>query len=319
MNTLYLVIPCYNEEAVLKTTKEACYSVLGPLCEAGKISKESKILFVDDGSLDDTWQKIEKLHNENAIFCGLKLSRNRGHQNALLAGLMVAKEKADMVVTMDADLQDDVKAISEMVDKYLAGADIVYGVRSDRQKDSFFKKTTAEGFYKFMNRMGTETVFNHADYRLMSKRALEALAEFKEVNLFLRGIVPQLGFKTDVVYYERNERVAGESKYNLRKMLALAWDGISSFSTKPIAWIHRIGGLALLASLVVLIIGATGHTLTDTTSCCSWIMVSVWAATGLILTSIGLVGEYVGKIYIETKARPRYIIEKELLPEENND
>ena len=231
---LYLVIPCYNEEAVLHETAKQLLEKMNSMFERGMISRESKIMFVNDGSKDKTWEIIEELHASNPIYSGVKLSRNKGHQNALLAGLMTAKEKADMTISLDADLQDDVDVIDQMVEKYYQGNDVVYGVRSARKTDTFFKKFTAQGFYKLMQAMGVEIVYNHADYRLMSKRAMEGLSQFKEVNLFLRGIVPLIGYKSDVVTYERHERFAGESKYPLKKMLAFATDGITSFSIKPI-------------------------------------------------------------------------------------
>ena len=308
-NKLYVVIPCYNEEEVLPETSKRLKNKLEELMEKGKIDRNSKIVFVNDGSKDRTWEIVEKLHEEDHIFSGINLSRNRGHQNALLAGLMTAKNYADMVVSMDADLQDDINAVDEMVEKYLNGIDIVYGVRSSRAKDTFFKKATAEGFYKLMNGMGANTVFNHADYRLMSRRALEGLAEFSEVNLFLRGIVPMIGYPSDVVYYDRKERAAGESKYPLKKMLAFAIEGITSLSTKPIRMITFMGIAAFFVSIGFLIWAVVdffrGNTITGWAS----MMVSLWFIGGLLLLSVGIVGEYVGKIYLESKHRPRYIIE----------
>ena len=240
-NVLYLVIPCYNEAEVLPETASRLIEKMDSLIKKNKIDTKSRVVFVNDGSKDKTWEIIRELHQKNQIFGGINLSRNRGHQNALLAGLMTVKEYADMVISMDADLQDDINAIDEMVDKYLDGIDIVYGVRSSRKTDTFFKKATAEGFYKIMNAMGANTVFNHADYRLMSRRVLEGLAQFGEVNLFLRGIVPMIGFSTDIVYYERGERFAGESKYPLGKMLSFAVEGVTSLSTKPIRMITGLG------------------------------------------------------------------------------
>lgn len=275
-----------------------------------KIDQKSRIIFVNDGSKDKTWKLIEELHQKDKIFGGINLSRNRGHQNALLAGLMTVKEHADMVISMDADLQDDIKAIDEMVDKYLDGTDIVYGVRSSRQKDTFFKKATAEGFYKMMNAMGANTVFNHADYRLMSRRALEGLAQYGEVNLFLRGVVPMIGYNTDVVYYERGERFAGESKYPVGKMLTLAVEGVTSLSTKPIRMITGLGFFIFIVSIGMLIYSLVRHFIGATIVGWTTLMVSVWAIGGLILLSLGVVGEYIGKIYLETKARPRFIIEQ---------
>ncbi len=247
-DVLYIVVPCYNEEEVLPITADRLSQKLKGLIADGRVSDKSRILFVNDGSRDNTWDIICKLHKEDAIFSGVKLSRNRGHQNALLAGLMTAKEKADVTISMDADLQDDINAVDEMLDKYYDGCDIVYGVRSARKKDTFFKRFTAELFYKFMRFMGAETVFNHADYRLMSKRALYDLSQYREVNLFLRGIVPMIGYKTAKVYYARDERVAGESKYPLKKMLAFAIDGITSFSVKPLRLITTVGFVIFIVS-----------------------------------------------------------------------
>lgn len=314
-NTLYIVIPCYNEEEVLPETSKRLKIKVNDLMEKGKISRQSRIVFVNDGSKDKTWQLITQLHESDVLFSGINLSRNRGHQNALLAGLMTVKDCADMVISMDADLQDDINAMDEMIEKYLAGTDIVYGVRSSRARDTFFKKATAEFFYKMMNLMGANTVFNHADYRLMSKRALEGLAEFGEVNLFLRGIVPMIGYTCDVVYYERGERFAGESKYPLGKMVAFAVEGITSLSTKPIRLITGLGFFIFLVSIAILIYSVVRHFMGATIVGWTTLMVSVWAIGGLILLSLGVVGEYVGKIYLESKARPRFIIENFL----NND
>lgn len=316
-NKLYMVIPCYNEQEVLPETSKRLKKKLSTLVKAGKIDPESRIIFVNDGSKDRTWEIIRRLHEEDPVFGGVNLSRNRGHQNALLAGLMTVKDHADMAISMDADLQDDINAIDEMVEKYLNGIDIVYGVRSSRAKDTFFKKATAEGFYKLMNTMGVNTVFNHADYRLMSKRALEGLAEFREVNLFLRGIVPMIGYSTDVVYYERGERFAGESKYPLGKMLSFAIEGITSLSTKPIRMITFLGFFIFLVSIGILIYSLVRHFMGATIVGWTTLMVSVWAIGGLILLSLGVVGEYIGKIYLETKARPRFLIEEFLNDTEN--
>ena len=306
---LYLVIPCYNEEEVLPETARQLLAKMNSMFERGMISRESRILFVNDGSKDRTWEIIEELHASNSIYSGVKLSRNKGHQNALLAGLMTAKEKADMMISLDADLQDDVDVIDQMVEKYYAGNDIVYGVRSARKTDTFFKKFTAESFYKLLRSMGVEIVYNHADYRLMSKRAVEGLAQFKEVNLFLRGIVPLIGYKSDVVTYERHERFAGESKYPLKKMLAFATDGITSFSIKPIRLITPCGILIFGVSILMLIYFLAVHFMGRTVAGWTSMIVSVWAIGGLQLLAIGIVGEYIGKIYLETKARPKYIIE----------
>ena len=305
---LYLVIPCYNEEAVLHETAKQLLEKMNSMFERGMISRESKIMFVNDGSKDKTWEIIEELHASNPIYSGVKLSRNKGHQNALLAGLMTAKEKADMTISLDADLQDDVDVIDQMVEKYYQGNDVVYGVRSARKTDTFFKKFTAQGFYKLMQAMGVEIVYNHADYRLMSKRAMEGLSQFKEVNLFLRGIVPLIGYKSDVVTYERHERFAGESKYPLKKMLAFATDGITSFSIKPIRLITTCGILIFAISLVMLLYFLIVHFMGRTVAGWTSMIVSIWAIGGLQLLAIGIVGEYIGKIYLETKHRPRYII-----------
>lgn len=306
---LYLVIPCYNEEAVLHETAKQLLEKMNSMFERGMISRESKIMFVNDGSKDKTWEIIEELHASNPIYSGVKLSRNKGHQNALLAGLMTAKEKADMTISLDADLQDDVDVIDQMVEKYYQGNDVVYGVRSARKTDTFFKKFTAQGFYKLMQTMGVEIVYNHADYRLMSKRAMEGLSQFKEVNLFLRGIVPLIGYKSDVVTYERHERFAGESKYPLKKMLAFATDGITSFSIKPIRLITTCGILIFAISLVMLLYFLIVHFMGRTVAGWTSMIVSIWAIGGLQLLAIGIVGEYIGKIYLETKERPKYIIE----------
>ena len=306
---LYLVIPCYNEEAVLHETAKQLLAKMNSMFDRGMISRESKIMFVNDGSRDKTWEIIKELHESNPIYSGVKLSRNKGHQNALLAGLMTAKEKADMAISLDADLQDDVDVIDKMVEKYYEGNDVVYGVRSSRDTDTFFKKFTAEGFYKIMQAMGVELVFNHADYRLMSRRAMEGLSEFREVNLFLRGIVPLIGYKSDIVTYERHERFAGESKYPLKKMLAFAPDGITSFSIKPIRMITTCGILIFGVSLLMLIYFLVVHFMGKTVHGWTSTIVSIWAIGGLQLLAIGIVGEYIGKIYLETKARPKYIIE----------
>lgn len=318
-NTLYIVVPCYNEEEVLPETARRLGDKLKALMNAGKISPQSRVLFVNDGSKDRTWEVIARLHKGNPLLCGVDLSRNRGHQNALLAGLMTAKDRADMVISMDADLQDDVDAADAMVDKYLAGADIVYGVRSSRKTDTFFKRTTAEAFYRMMDLLGAETVFNHADYRLMSKRALEGLAQFKEVNLFLRGIVPMIGYPTDTVEYERGERFAGESKYPLKKMISFALEGVTSLSVKPLRMITGLGFLVFLVSLVMIVYNvvrwATGNTVAGWAS----LACSVWFIGGLILLSLGVIGEYIGKLYMESKARPRFLIRQVLDGESGED
>ena len=320
-NTLYIVVPCYNEEEVLPETSKRLKAKLEQLMAAGRISGQSRILFVNDGSRDRTWEIISQLHTQSPLFCGVDLTRNRGHQNALLAGLMTAKDRADMVISMDADLQDDVNAVDAMVDKFLEGVDIVYGVRSSRKTDTFFKRTTAEGFYRIMNAMGAETVFNHADYRLMSRRALEGLAQFKEVNLFLRGIVPMIGYRTDTVEYERGERFAGESKYPLKKMLSFAMEGITSLSVKPLRMITGLGFFIFLVSLVMIVYNIVRWAIGATVTGWASIACSIWLIGGLVLLSLGVVGEYIGKLYLETKGRPRFLIrqvlEDEHGPEEN--
>ena len=307
---LYMVIPCYNEQEVLPETSRQLKEILYDLMDRGQISRESRVLFVNDGSKDETWNIIEDLHAQDPLFLGLKLSRNKGHQNALLAGLMTAKEYADVTISMDADLQDDVHVIEKFMDKYYEGCDIVYGVRSSRKKDTFFKKFTAQSFYRLMMAMGVDIVYNHADCRLMSKRSLYDLEQFKEVNLFLRGIVPLIGYQSAVVTYERNERFAGESKYPLKKMLAFAMDGITSFSIKPIRMITTMGVFIFAVSIVMLIYSVVQHFLGNTVSGWSSTMVSIWAIGGLQILSMGVIGEYVGKIYMEAKARPKFIIEK---------
>lgn len=317
-NILYIVVPCYNEEAVLPETAKRLRAKLEDLMAAGQISKDSRVLFVNDGSKDKTWGLIEMLHRECELVSGVDLSRNRGHQNALLAGLMTAKDRADLVISMDADLQDDVDAVDAMVEKYHAGCDVVYGVRSSRKKDTFFKRFTAEGFYRVMNALGAETVFNHADYRLLSKAALEGLSQFKEVNLFLRGIVPMVGYTSATVEYERGERFAGESKYPLKKMLAFAMEGITSLSTKPLRWITGLGFLIFLVSIIMLITFIVQWALGMTVAGWASMVCSVWAIGGLILLSMGVIGEYIGKIYLETKGRPRFII-REVLDAEKKD
>lgn len=309
---LYLVIPCYNEQEVLQETTKRLLEKMNTLISQELISSDSKVLYVNDGSKDNTWKIIEELHEKNSMIQGVNLARNRGHQNALLAGLMTAKNYADMVISMDADLQDDINVVDEFVKKYYEGNDVVYGVRSARKKDTFFKKFTAQGFYKLMLMMGVDLVYNHADYRLMSKRSLENLDEFKEVNLFLRGIVPQIGYQSAIVEYERSERFAGESKYPLKKMLAFAMDGITSFSIKPIRLITTVGFLIFLTSIVMAFWSLIQHFRGATIQGWTSTIVSIWGIGGLQILSIGIVGEYIGKIYMEAKARPRYIIEKYL-------
>lgn len=321
MTRMYVVVPCYNEEAVLMETASRLRKKLEELTAQGRIAPGSRVLFVNDGSKDRTWKLIAQLHREQPeVFSGLKLSRNRGHQNALLAGLMEAAKHADVIVSMDADLQDDIHAVDRMLDAYQAGAEVVYGVRSARKTDTTFKRVTAEGFYRFMQAMGVDIVYNHADYRLMSRRAVEALGQFSEVNLFLRGIVPLVGFQSAQVPYERGERFAGESKYPLKKMIAFAMDGITSFSVKPIRMILLLGAVVFFVSVVMLLYflirKLAGHTVDGWTS----LACSIWALGGIQLLSLGVIGEYVGKIYNETKRRPRYIVEEVLdAPETNQE
>jgi len=307
---LYIVVPCYNEEAVLHETSSRLKDKLLRLIEAGLADGMSRILFVDDGSRDKTWEMISDLHSSDSIFSGLKLARNRGHQNALLAGLMTAMALADVTISMDADLQDDIECLDEFLRQYYDGCDIVYGVRGDRKTDTVFKKWSAQGFYKLMAALGVNIVYNHADYRLMSKRALEGLASFREVNLFIRGVVPLIGFKTGTVEYARGERFAGESKYPLRKMLAFAWDGISSFSVRPIRFITFLGFLVFFISLCLMVYSFIRNLTGQTVPGWSTLMISIWLLGGLQLLALGVIGEYLGKIYSEVKARPKYIIEE---------
>ena len=316
--TLYVVVPCYREEAVLPETARRLKEKLTALMERGKISRRSRILFVNDGSKDRTWEIIEALHGQDRLFSGVNLSRNRGHQNALLAGLMTAVQRADMMVSMDADLQDDVNAMDAMIDAYHAGYDVVYGVRSSRKSDSFFKRFTAESFYKLMKAMGVDIVFNHADYRLMSRRAVEGLAQFREVNIFLRGVVPQIGYPWTTVEYVRAKRFAGESKYPLKKMLSVAFDGITSFSVKPLRLILFLGGVIFALSLVMLLWTLIRWIAGATVSGWASLMCSIWMIGGIQLLALGVIGEYVGKVYSETKARPRFIIER-VLNDKDND
>ena len=299
-DVLYIVVPCYNEEEVLPETSRRLKEKMEALVAAGAVSGGSRILFVNDGSQDRTWEIISALHAADPVFSGVDLTRNRGHQNALLAGLMTAKDRCDMAISMDADLQDDVDAVDKMIEEYHAGCDIVYGVRSSRKKDTFFKRFTAEGFYRVMNLLGAETVFNHADYRLMSRRALEGLSQFKEANLFLRGMVPMIGYRSGTVEYERGERFAGESKYPLKKMLAFAMEGITSLSVKPLRMITGLGALIFLIAAVMLAYSVYRWAVGDTVLGWASLMCSVWAIGGLILLSLGVIGEYIGKIYLET-------------------
>jgi len=316
--TLYVVVPCYKEEAVLPETSKRLREKMHTLMQQGKIAENSRVMFVNDGSKDRTWEIIAELHEQDKLFSGVNLSRNRGHQNALLAGLLTAVQHADMIISMDADLQDDINAMDAMVDAYHNGYDIVYGVRSSRKKDSFFKRFTAEGYYHLLQKMGVDIVFNHADYRLMSRRAVEGLAQFGETNVFLRGIVPQIGYPFTTVEYARAERFAGESKYPLKKMLAFAFDGITSFSLKPMRLILLLGAVIFALSLVMLAWTLIDWLIGNTVSGWASLMCSIWMIGGIQLLSLGVIGEYIGKLYAESKKRPRYIIER-VLNQANND
>ena len=307
---LYLVIPCYNEEAVLPETTKRLTEKLHAMIRAGQIDRESRILYVDDGSRDQTWALISEYSAAIPYVDGVKLAHNRGHQNALLAGLMTAMPLCDCAISMDADLQDDTDAVDRFVEKYMEGCDVVYGVRNRRDTDTAFKRVTAQGFYKFMQALGVDVVYNHADYRLMSRRALEALSEYREVNLFLRGIVPLIGYRSDYVYYDRHERFAGESKYPLKKMISFALDGITSFSVRPLRLISRLGIFVSMASVLGLLYALISHFFGHTVAGWTAIVCSIWLLGGIQLLCIGVVGGYVGKIYSEVKARPRYRIEQ---------
>jgi glycosyltransferase involved in cell wall biosynthesis len=305
---LYMVIPCYNEEKVLPITAPLFLKQLQFMQTKDLISKDSRIMFVNDGSKDNTWDIIKQLSTENESFIGIAQSRNRGHQNAVLAGLMEAKDKCDITISIDCDGQDDISVMTKMVEEYLSGSEVVYGVRSSRKTDAFFKRSTAEGFYKFLNIMGAEVVFNHADYRLISSKVLKELANFKEVNLFLRGMIPLVGFKCSSVYYERKERFAGESHYPLSKMLALAIDGVTSLSIKPLRLISAIGILMSIASVLGLIWSVVSKLLGNTVVGWTSIVAAICLLSSIQLICLGIIGEYIGKIYMEVKKRPRYII-----------
>lgn len=308
MEKLYIVIPCYNEEEVLDKTKTELKKKMNTLIQNKKIDKQSKVIFVNDGSKDKTWDLIQQFYQVDKLFGGINLSRNRGHQNALLAGLLTVKDDADIVISMDADLQDDIDAIDLMIEKRKEGADVVYGVRNSRKKDSFFKRTTAQGFYRVMKMLGVDVIYNHADYRLTSRRVLDSLKDYREVNLFLRGIFPLIGFKSDIVYYERKERFAGKSKYPLKKMLNFAWDGITSFSVKPIRLVLNVGVVILILSLLMILYSVIQKVLGNTVDGWTFIVCSLWLLGGIQMLSLGIIGEYIGKIYSETKARPRYLV-----------
>lgn len=318
MTRLAVVVPCYNEEEMLPISSEELRKVLDDLIAKNKISKDSCILFVDDGSKDQTWNLIEKEHSEHDSVLGLKLAGNVGHQFALTAGLLKAREFADVTISIDADLQDDTGVFEEMIDKYHEGCDIVYGVRNKRKTDTFFKRFTAQSFYRVMSFMGAKTIYNHADFRLMSARSLDCFAEYKEKNLYLRGIVPLIGFKTDCVYYERKERVAGESKYPLKKMLALAIEGITSFSTKPIQMVTWLGIIIVFLSILAFVYALVSFIFFSVEPGWTSLMVSVWFLGGVQLVSIGLIGQYIGKIYMEVKNRPRFNIETFLSDKDSN-
>lgn len=309
---LYIVVPCYNEEEVLYETTKRLKVKLKEIIKSKKVSNQSRVMYVNDGSKDKTWDIIKEINNNEELFTGISLSRNRGHQNALLGGLLTAKNYADVVISMDADLQDDIDAIEKMIDKYHEGNDIVYGARSTRKKDSFFKRFTAETFYKLMKYLGVDCVYNHADYRLTSKKVLDEFSNFKEVNLFLRGMFPLVGFKSDIVYYERNERYAGNSKYPLKKMLNFAWDGITSFSVKPLRLICILGFIILFISIAIMIYSVIRKITGNTVPGWTFLSISIWFIGGIQMISIGIIGEYIGKIYQETKRRPRYIVSENL-------
>ncbi len=307
--TIYFVIPCYNEEAVLPETTRRLTQKLEAMRDKALIGENSRILLVDDGSKDKTWELISQYNRENPWIEGVKLAHNRGHQNALLCGLMSAMPRCDAAISMDADLQDDIDALDQFVQKFQEGCDVVYGVRNKRETDTWFKRTTAEGFYKVMKLLGVDVVFNHADYRLMSKRALEGLSEYREVNLFLRGIVPLIGYRSDYVYYDRHERFAGESKYPLKKMISFALDGITSFSVKPLKLISNLGILISVLSIFGLLYALISYFAGVTVSGWTAIICSIWLLGGLQMLCLGVVGGYIGKIYSEVKARPRYRVE----------
>lgn len=314
---LYIVIPCYNEQEVLPITAPMFLKKLTQLCDDGLISGDSRIMFVNDGSSDGTWELIRALSEENEHYIGISQSRNRGHQNALLAGLMEAKDRCDISISIDCDGQDDINAMDKMVAEYLGGCDVVYGVRSSRETDSFFKRTTAQGFYKLLSKMGAEVVYNHADYRLLSARVLRELANFREVNLFLRGMVPLVGFKSTCVEYARAERLAGESKYPLKKMLALAADGITSLSVKPLRLITSFGVFVAVLSFIGVIWAIVSALCGETVAGWASTTCIVCFVSGVQLTCLGIIGEYIGKIYLETKGRPRYIISERTYDEKN--
>lgn len=310
MTIVYLVVPCYNEEEVLPHTVSALTSKLSSLTQSKQVDPSSRILFVDDGSKDKTWELIMKYHHDNRYIEGLKLSCNKGHQNALLAGLIAAKEYADCVISLDADLQDDIEVLDQFIDRFHDGCDVVYGVRKNRETDSRFKRLTAHGFYKFMHILGVDLVYDHADYRLLSKRALEALSEYREVNLFLRGLVPLIGFRSDYVFYDRHNRAAGKSKYPFKKMVAFAIDGVTSFSVRPLKIISNVGIIVSIISVFGLLYALISYLCGVAVPGWTALISSIWLLGGIQMLCIGVVGEYVGKIYSEVKSRPRYIVER---------
>lgn len=319
MDRLAIVVPCYNEEEMLPLTTKELGKVLADLIQKKKIAQDSYVLYVDDGSKDKTWDIIRQHHKENPFVFGLKLAGNVGHQYALTAGMLNAMEHSDMIISIDADLQDDTAVMEEMIDKFHEGCEIVYGVRNDRKTDTFFKRTTAQGFYKVMAMCGVKTIYNHADYRLMSRRALQEFSKYDEINLYLRGVMPLLGYKTDSVYYERKERVAGESKYPLKKMLALAWNGISSFSVKPINMITSLGFSIVVLSILAAVYAFVSYAHNSVVPGWTSTILSIWFLGGMQLFAIGLIGQYVGKIYLEVKHRPRYHVDQYLHHDTDNE
>lgn len=319
MEKLCVVIPCYNEEEILLTTANEFKEYMTKLMQNQLIAKESKVLFVNDGSKDKTWDIIQEIVNENTLFSGLNLAANVGHQNAVLAGMFEAKEEFDLIITIDADLQDDINAIEKMVMEYKNGNDIVYGVRSSRKKDTFFKRETAQLFYRIMGWLGVDIVYNHADFRLMSKRSVESLSKYNERNMFLRGIVPLIGYQTTEVRYKRKERLAGESKYPLKKMISFAFDGITSLSIKPITFILILGVFIMLLAFVAFLYVILSYNSGNASDGWSSVMISIWFLGGLQVFSIGVIGLYLGKVYLEVKQRPRYEVQEKIEGEKNND
>ena len=316
---LYIVVPCFNEEKVLPETAKRLSAIIMSLVSSESISNKSRILFVDDGSFDSTWNIILDLNGKSSVFTGIKLAHNSGHQNALWAGMMQARDRCDILISMDADLQDDPNALKSFIEEYKKGADIVYGVRSKRRQDTFFKRNAARLYYRLLHHMGADIIADHADYRLLSRRAIDALSQFSETNLFLRGMIPQLGFKTAKVYYERSERFAGESKYPLKKQMALAVEGITSFSIKPIRFVFAAGIICALFGIIIAIYALIQKAASSTVKGWTSIIVSMWIIGGVVLIGLGIIGEYIGKIYMEVKRRPRYIIDTSLIDDRNGD